>query len=342
MVDKRDYLWDNIKALLIILVVSAHALGISTVNSSIANEVYYWIYSFHMPAFIFVSGFWAKSYCRDGKVRGEKTGLLIAYYMIFQTVFIMIKIVTCLVNGGRFSSISFFNPSRGIWYILALVFYYLMIPVIEKLPAYIVLPVTVVLSLLICRDSSVGNYLGISRAFVFAPFFFAGYYTSADTVRKLSNIKAYIRYPLGLLCMAVSVSIWVFQRNIFTCQLFYGKTSYSKMKLSFSQGALLRLEVIVIATLMIAALIMLMPKGKTFFSYIGKYTLQVFVFHMLMVSALFDSKIFVTTINSVTDFVVAMLISLAVTLILSASIFTYPFKWIQLFVNRIYVLTSKE
>ena len=141
MIKERDYLWDNIKALLICLVVTGHCIEVSAVHHSLTRAVNYWIYSFHMPAFIFVSGFWAKSYCKNGRVRAEKLATLICYYTAFQILFSVLK----LIFNIKTSSISFFSPARGLWYLLAMIFFYLLVPLAERLPSYIVLPALITL-----------------------------------------------------------------------------------------------------------------------------------------------------------------------------------------------------
>ena len=54
---ERDYGFDNSKLILIILVVFAHLLEISTKNYGAKCDIYRVIYSFHMPAFVFLTGY---------------------------------------------------------------------------------------------------------------------------------------------------------------------------------------------------------------------------------------------------------------------------------------------
>lgn len=56
----RSAYWDNIKGFLIILVVFAHCL-LNLQNSPLNNALVDAIYMFHMPAFVFVSGYFSKS-----------------------------------------------------------------------------------------------------------------------------------------------------------------------------------------------------------------------------------------------------------------------------------------
>src|SRR4029077_11373781 len=54
---ERDSVIDNARFILIVLVVLGHFL--TTMQGSPALDVLYaWIYMFHMPAFVFLSGLW--------------------------------------------------------------------------------------------------------------------------------------------------------------------------------------------------------------------------------------------------------------------------------------------
>ena len=57
---KRNPYWDNVKGILVILVVLGHLLELMA--GRIPGALYLWsmIYSFHMPAFLIISGYFAK------------------------------------------------------------------------------------------------------------------------------------------------------------------------------------------------------------------------------------------------------------------------------------------
>ncbi|WP_297195804.1 acyltransferase family protein [uncultured Flavonifractor sp.] len=55
----REYRYDNLRFFLMALVVLGHLLEI-TPDIPYKRELYYLIYSFHMPAFLFLSGIFAR------------------------------------------------------------------------------------------------------------------------------------------------------------------------------------------------------------------------------------------------------------------------------------------
>ena len=73
---------DNIKAMLIILVVVGHLLELFLKSGNV-KTIYKIIYSFHMPLFIFISGYFAKF-----NLKKIITGLVVPY-MIFQAAYIL-------------------------------------------------------------------------------------------------------------------------------------------------------------------------------------------------------------------------------------------------------------
>lgn len=53
---ERIALWDNVKFVLITLVVIGHVVDFATSKSLLCKSIFLYIYAFHMPLFIFISG----------------------------------------------------------------------------------------------------------------------------------------------------------------------------------------------------------------------------------------------------------------------------------------------
>ena len=72
---QRIYKYDNVKAFLILLVVIGHMTTDYVSDSFMVRWITLWIYSFHMPAFIFISGLVHKQYITEERaalgIRGE-------------------------------------------------------------------------------------------------------------------------------------------------------------------------------------------------------------------------------------------------------------------------------
>ena len=85
--NKRSLYWDHIKGFLILLVVFAHVLYQLRASGYIDATVDY-IYMFHMPAFVFVSGYFGKS---ENSRNFRNIFKLIFLYFIFNSITLFIK-----------------------------------------------------------------------------------------------------------------------------------------------------------------------------------------------------------------------------------------------------------
>ena len=123
-------------------------------------------------------------------------------------------------------------------------------------------------------------------------------------------------------------------------KLFFGKINYRELRIDLWLGALMRLWVYAIAALMIICLIIIMPSKKSIVAKVGQNSLQVYIFHMLIVILLFVSGW--ANIDITDDFILllSMLGTAAVTALLSLWFFGYPFKWIQKGVRKLYSVVT--
>ncbi len=336
MISKRDYMWDNIKAILIFLVVLGHFLEKLPMDFEFGTKLDFIIYSFHMPAFIFVSGFWSKSYCKDGKVRNEKICYFAAYYLIFQLLFTLI--ITLLDTSHTFSIL---EPNIGLWYLLAMIVYYLLIPVVEKLPSTAVITVFLILGLFIGCEKNAGSFCGVSRIFVFAPFFFIGYYMPLSVVEKMRNIKH--RVLIGLCALGANLSICLTSAKAFRFSVLYGKANYKALGVSVLKGIGLRYLNWLAGAFMIIALLLLVSSAKNIFSVIGERSIQAYLLHFPLIIYLVKKDLTnIIMIDTAWEFILAVVCAGLFTWFLSLKIFSYPFKWIRMGVDKILSLLQKS
>lgn len=82
----RIYLYDNIKGLLIILVVAGHLLEPFLSKNGIKKVIYIIIYSFHMPAFVYCTGVFTSF-----KIRRDLINLMMTY-AVFQLLYTIFEI----------------------------------------------------------------------------------------------------------------------------------------------------------------------------------------------------------------------------------------------------------
>jgi fucose 4-O-acetylase-like acetyltransferase len=116
--DGRIAYWDNIKGILIFLVVAAHfAMPYATL------EGFVWAcYLFHMPAFLFVSGYFSSR----NSLHSHKVLRLVCLFFAFNTVLMIGK---CGINPANWQ---WFSVHLSAWYLLALILYRFTVPFLDK------------------------------------------------------------------------------------------------------------------------------------------------------------------------------------------------------------------
>ena len=273
---ERDYFFDNLKAVLIFLVVLGHFL-LPIHGESVLVVVKRLIYVFHMPLFVFVSGYFAKKIYKNGQYNFKKILYLIKAYIIFV---IAIQIVYALCGFRDFSEINFFSQSGAPWYLFAMIVWYLTIPVIRKYKEIPVLIVTVALALIAGYFKNIGDFLCMSRILVFGPFFYLGYYMEQPVLeRALRPVYRRVVVPAAV---AICAGILAFGSKLKDeLGMVYENISYYELD-DVWEGPFVRLALMIAAFLISWAIMFFVPRGKTCLSVIGQNTMPVYMLHRIL------------------------------------------------------------
>ena len=276
MTRERDYFFDNLKAVLIYLVVLGHfLLPIRGANPLV--EVKRLIYVFHMPLFVFVSGYFAKKIYRNGQYNFKKILYLIKAYIVFV---IAIQLVYAVAGFRDFKEINFFSQSGAPWYLFAMIVWYLAIPLIKKCKPVPFLITTVVLALLAGFFKNIGDFLCLSRILVFGPFFYLGYFVEQENLEKVlqPKFKRYVVPAAGV----ISVSILVFGHKLRdSLEMVYENISYYELNYLW-KGPIVRLSLMVAAFVISWAIMFYIPRKRTCLSEIGQNTMPIYMLHRIL------------------------------------------------------------
>ena len=243
---ERNLKLDNAKGILITLVVIGHMLlPIQGTTRGVTN-FFYMIYAFHMPAFVFISGLLAQRiYTRVpkpahapaencaqrhphhaanasatqqvttvGHFNGHRWCSTLWLFLLFQFILFFSEI-PAYGRTTRFPD--FLHTSGAPWYLLALLLWYLMIPLfvgcrgkvlllrpvcsnrrlqLSERRAQSGLPYSLIAWILLTGLSlaggylasgalaGIGDFLALDRVIAFAPFFFAGYFIGPERLMK--------------------------------------------------------------------------------------------------------------------------------------------------------------
>ena len=313
--NERNYMYDNLKAFLIFSVVLGHAL--SRFGSTLETDTLYLIiFSFHMPAFLFVSGHFAKN---DPKKLFSK---ILPLYIVFQLIQIFANPVMDLIETGiwKMPNIQFFKPRWTLWYLVALMLYQLLIPIFEtKSKGYRIfyLIFAVVLGIGIGYTPHTENFLAISRTLVFLPFFVAGYYEKEGrffTKMRESENRILIML-LSLITVVLITMFLAFNSTKIPVKYFFGTLTYGDDGLTWY----LRLLCMGISFIWLWFLLMWTPKKRIpLLGSIGRNTLPIYLLHSIAIYILLR-------IPAVTDLVTDNLLWIIIISIIMTLVFSLGF-----------------
>lgn len=284
---KRIAYWDNLKAFLIFTVVLGHLLLNVTYKGGVINSLFDYIYIFHMPAFVLVSGYFSKSYIKKG---APQVGKLFGFLILF-VIFKVLLWLEAMALSGKAITLDLIYTSNAPWYLFALFVWYLLLPAIVKLGKNVAIIGTFLVSVLLPINEGVGYTFSSNRIIIFLMFFVIGYYFDYKIIEKLKTNLLRVISVVYLIAVAVFV---YFNQDLFAKfgPILYASHSYSSIKASLWVSLIAKVVWIVLAMTMILAIMILCPKKNLFVTYVGRGTLSVFIIHLLIRDCLVHFKWF--------------------------------------------------
>lgn len=308
----RNYWLDNTKFILIFLVVIGHFLGELISNKTI-KEIFVFIYIFHMPLFIFITGFFSKNV--------EKSGKRIINYLI---IYVIMQCVIIFIRGQKFTIVKL---CFALWYLQAIIAYNLMLPIISKLKPRILILLSILAGLIIGFDKNANEIGSLSRIFVMLPFFSMGYLVTEQQLLKLKRKRNIALGGILLVLLIISVPIAT-EKIPNLIGILQGKQSYYNMKLG-TIGILYRAIWYIVATIASFSVLSIIPKKKiACISKFGTRTLQVYCLHIFAIIILRNFDVFKQT-NTIKEYITLISGAAILVPILSLKIFSYPFDFIM-------------
>ena len=280
-VKNRIYRYDNAKCILIFLVLIGHLL--ECFSGRFTTNIYRTIYLFHMPAFLFLSGYFSSFNRKKILFR------LILPYVVLQTLYLIFD--AAVLKNSPEIILCYTTPYWILWYLFALIVYNLLIPFFDtdRLSGQAVfLAASVLLSLLAGYDDSIGYFLSLSRILTFAPFFLGGFYFRKEgALFARTNSRFRIIVPIAGVIISLIGIVLAWKMNL-TGSVLYGSLSYANAE--YSPARKLFLLIIGFGGILCMALI---PNQKIpFVSEIGKNTFPIFCLHGFVVRYLDEINFF--------------------------------------------------
>ena len=268
---KRGLYWDSLKVILIILVIYGHAIAPYAPDGSFNRAMYSFIYSFHIPLFIFVSGIF--SHIHDRERYKKRIIQLFETFVVFQIIRTMIPVI----QGNEFSLKSFLCTNWIMWYLLSLTYWRLMVYFIPErwiLYRKSAITLSLIISILV-GFVPIYSLFGVQSTLARLPFFVIGYYAVEIDIRGYIN-KIPRMFAIGMLLIFFCFFYFVLNTNlsfVSSCHPYWtGDLLHTMIRI----GA--RCIYIPIAVMVSIMVMRLIPRNKTLAKW-GIATLFIYNYH---------------------------------------------------------------
>ena len=311
----RICLFDNIKFFLIATVAVGHIIDFATAESDVYKSIFLFIYSFHMPLFLFLSGVFNKN--RDTKKK------VISFIFLGFAIKILLTLSKLLINGK--ASFSLLSDGGLPWFMFVMGAFYLISYLLRDADKRLVLLMSVLVACFVGYDSSIGDWLYLSRTVVFYPFFVLGEMTSPEKLTELNGKKILKAAGVAVLLIWGAVCLFCIDDVYMLRPLFTGRNSFSVNPAFEKWGMLYRLLCYVITAVVSFYIICAVPSRKIpLVSDFGSRTIQVYFWHWPVVMIMEKTGLLTLLFSTPVGKLVAMLIGVVITFILSMKPFGFP------------------
>lgn len=275
MQKERNYLFDNYKVFLIYLVVLGHFISPSLHETNFSEELKWFIFAFHMPAFMFISGFFSK------KVNSMSSLIqkLLIPYLVFELIYFTVyKII------GNPTELALLYPKFNLWYLLALFMFKAAGNILLKLKlsSYIIIIAAILFSLVWGFSNYKGNFLTNQRAVYFFPYYLLGMHFNMDHVEKL---RTKVAKKISWIIIGLFILFLIFDpihKEQLSIKTSYGRYSYDSLGFDPAYGIFMRIMCYAFGFILTFAFLSILSDKKSKISWIGSSTLSIYLLHGLI------------------------------------------------------------
>ena len=271
--EARDNYFDNLKGFLIICVILGNSLEYIAPTAIDFHYLILFLYLFHMPLFTFISGYCCK---KSKRTTHEKVIDTVKIYLLAQTFYYLFNKFIL----HRTLKFELLKPSWTLWYLMALVFWYIISDYIHDYKKSFI--ISVLLSLALGFDKTIGTYASSSRIFFFLPFFIVG--LAFDKNQFLNNFRKYA-IPTSFLLLSI-LGIVYFIVDFTDVELLFEYTDYTFYVSSATFPFLIRVFHYISAFIIGVFMLLIFPSKRLFLSWIGKNSLVLYVSHAAIIQAM--------------------------------------------------------
>ncbi|MGC4378642.1 acyltransferase family protein [Fictibacillus sp. Mic-4] len=315
MAKQRIPWFDNMKGILIFLMVFGHLIETYRDSYFSAHYLYNVIYSFHMPLFILISGY----FFRPNRI--DRIVQVLSVFVIWQLIN---GVFQKLINDNEIVSFSsdsrimdIFDPYWAMWFLLGIAVWSAITPYVLRLRYPLLFALG--LAIWISYVDDVTKWFSLRKLINFYPYFLIGYYLANKNIvmslkKRAHSWKQPFRWgAIAIVLAYFGSALFLTKKGGFTELLFMSK-SYDYFDWSFLKGGTIQLILYGAITILSIALMLLVPQEKklAFFNKLGVYSLFIYMIHTNIVRLFRKFETELLTLHIALALVICLLFAAAI------------------------------
>jgi fucose 4-O-acetylase-like acetyltransferase len=261
---------DNARYWVMLLVVAGHSLTYFG-DVDAARSVYVWIYAFHMPFFILISGYTARRYMGDARQVRRMVSTLVIPYLLVET---SMQLITRHYEGEP-EPMLILSPQWLTWFLAALFVWRITTPIWRALKYPITTSIVISLTVGLFE---LPNVLALPKILGFLPFWVIGLHMSREWFERLTEVR--IRIASAVI-LGVAFLICLRYGAGWENDWLLWKQRYDEPPLLATplEGVTQRAELLVVGIVLTFAALSLIPKRRSFTTRLGGRTIYAYLLH---------------------------------------------------------------
>ena len=265
---RRIASFDCLKWFAVVMVVVGHCVDLATSNSNNYRAIFIFIYAFHMPLFIFVSGLF--DHFRESFPKRQ--------VLFFLYIGLLLKVTLSVIKGITRGVVYFSLLSEVdvAWFMFSLAAWRAACYILRNCRPILIGALSILVALLFGYDNVDGDFLCLSRTIVFFPFYYAGYCLSPGKVHDVLHKPRYAIIGMSIICVFLAICFTNVDAVYQFRMLFTGRNPYSTIPIADCSWVHRALCYVVSAVLSLAFVSVFTYISNSTIAKLGQRTLSVY------------------------------------------------------------------
>jgi fucose 4-O-acetylase-like acetyltransferase len=273
----RDPWFDNVRLVSAVLVVAGHCLLASSGEDSWAYAWWSALWPFRLPAFVVLAGLFSS----ELPLTRSRLVVLARDLLLVFLLFSAIEAGQTWLAGGEPSG---FAPEFGLWFLLVLLCWRVLLPFVARAPHLFVWAVGA--ALLAGLVPAIGEELALSRMIVYFPLFLLGWRLRSLDLRATFERRLRVVAVVSAVMLAVLLFV-LYRTSVVGYSDFRMEVHYTGDVVSQVGQAIVRSGLLAAGAIGAVALICLAPRrGVRFWTYLGTGGMFIYLLHLVILKQL--------------------------------------------------------